>query len=92
MNFYADKVNGQFHKSESHYIGLAQRLRETINNETWKETIVEDDGDVLAARCAAHPGAQHGRLPEHPGRSRHAGAGQARRQRAAGRQSAGRLS
>ena len=47
MNFYADKVNGQFHKSESHYIGLAQRLRETINNETWKETIVEDAIDYF---------------------------------------------
>lgn len=40
--FYADKVNNQFHKSQSHYVGLAQRLRETIGGESWKETILED--------------------------------------------------
>lgn len=40
--FYADKVNGQFHKSQSHYVGLAQRLNNTINNEVWKQTILND--------------------------------------------------
>lgn len=40
--FYADKVNGQFHKSQSHYVGLAQRLRESINYETWKQDTIDD--------------------------------------------------
>jgi len=40
--FYADTVNGQFHKSQSHYVGLAQRLRETLNGEFWKESALED--------------------------------------------------
>lgn len=42
QTFYSDKVNSQFHKSQSHYVGLAQRLRETINNESWKETVLAD--------------------------------------------------
>lgn len=41
-HFYADKVNGQFHKSQSHYVGLAQRLRETINGEFWKQSTLDD--------------------------------------------------
>ena len=42
QKFYADTVNGQFHKSQSHYVSLAQRLRETIGGEHWKESILED--------------------------------------------------
>lgn len=42
--FYADKVNGQFHKSDSHYVNLSQRLSEAIT-ETWQEDILEDSID-----------------------------------------------
>lgn len=39
--FYADKVNGQFHKNKSHYISLAKRLNDAVN-EPWKQTILND--------------------------------------------------
>lgn len=42
QQFYADQVNGQFHKSQSHYVSLAQRLRESINGENWKQTVLDD--------------------------------------------------
>jgi hypothetical protein len=45
--FYADKVNGQFHKSQSHYVNLAQRLRESINEESWKEMTLANSVEVF---------------------------------------------
>lgn len=49
QQFYADKVNGQFHKSQSHYVGLAQRLRETIN-EDWKQSVIDDAVEAFKNR------------------------------------------
>ena len=40
--FYADKVNSQFHKQQSHYVGLAQRIRESISGEAWKQSVIDD--------------------------------------------------
>ena len=45
--FYADKINGQFHKSQSHYVNLAQRLRESINDESWKEITLASSVEVF---------------------------------------------
>lgn len=42
QQFYADKVNGQFHKSKSHYVNLADRLKASINGEAWKQTVLND--------------------------------------------------
>lgn len=39
--WYADKVNSQFHKSQSHYVSLDERLKNSTN-ETWKQTILAD--------------------------------------------------
>jgi len=40
---YADKVNSRFHKSQSHYVSLAERFRSSISeDEYWKESILED--------------------------------------------------
>ena len=41
QQFYADKVNAQFHKSQSHYVGLDARFKSALN-ESWKETILND--------------------------------------------------
>lgn len=45
--FYADKVNSQFHKSQSHYVNLSQRLRESINEESWKEMTLANSVEVF---------------------------------------------
>lgn len=42
---YADKVNSQFHKSQSHYVSLAERLRSSIGEEFWKQSLLEDSID-----------------------------------------------
>jgi len=47
--FYADKVNAQFHKSESHYVNLAQRLREAVT-ESWQEITLDDAVDGFKQR------------------------------------------
>ena len=38
---YADVVNTQFHKSESHYVNLNDRLTSSLNA-TWKKSILDD--------------------------------------------------
>lgn len=40
--FYADKVNQQFHKSVSQYVSIPQRLKQTIGNSSYYQSIVED--------------------------------------------------
>ena len=51
--YYADKVNAQFHKNKSHYVGLAQRLRETINNESWKQAILDEAIEEFKSKFAS---------------------------------------
>jgi hypothetical protein len=50
--FYADTVNNQFHKNQSHYVGLAQRLRESVNGEPWKQTILDEAIDEFKSKFA----------------------------------------
>ena len=40
--FYADTVNQQFYKSQSQYIGIPQRLKQTIGNSTFYQSVVDD--------------------------------------------------
>jgi hypothetical protein len=47
--FYSDKVNAQFHKSESHYVNLAERLREAVT-ESWQEITLDDALDRFKNR------------------------------------------
>lgn len=39
---YADKINQQFYKQQSHYVNLKQRLRSVIDNETYLQSVLED--------------------------------------------------
>lgn len=39
---YADSINQQFYKSQSHYVSLKQRLRNVLQNETYLQTILDD--------------------------------------------------
>jgi hypothetical protein len=39
---YADKINSQFHKSQSHYVDLKTRLDESIKSDPWMLSIVND--------------------------------------------------
>jgi hypothetical protein len=40
---YADTVNSRFHKSQSHYVGLAERFRSSVSeNEHWKISTLDD--------------------------------------------------
>jgi hypothetical protein len=39
--FYADQVNAQFKKSQSHYVGLAQRLS-SYQIESWQVAVIDD--------------------------------------------------
>lgn len=38
--FYADTVNQQFHKTASQYVSIPQRLKQTINGESFNQSIV----------------------------------------------------
>jgi hypothetical protein len=38
-NAYADSVNQQFNKQQSHYVNLKQRLRNTIDKDTYLQCI-----------------------------------------------------
>lgn len=40
--FYADTVNQQFYKTTSQYVGLPQRLKQTINNSSYYQSVVTD--------------------------------------------------
>ncbi len=40
--FYADKVNQQFTKSASQYVSIPQRLRQTIGNSSFYQSVVTD--------------------------------------------------
>lgn len=39
---YADKINKQFYKTQSHYISLKERLRSVVQNETYLQSVLED--------------------------------------------------
>ena len=39
---YADKINQQFYKQQSHYVNLKQRLRSVINNESYLQSVLND--------------------------------------------------
>jgi hypothetical protein len=47
---YADEVNSQFHKSESHYISIPDRLKETIEKDEWRESLVSDAKELFRRR------------------------------------------
>lgn len=40
--FYADTVNKQFYKSKSQYVGISQRVKQTIGNSTFYQSVVND--------------------------------------------------
>lgn len=39
---YADKINQQFYKTQSHYVTLKERLRSVTSNETYLQSVLED--------------------------------------------------
>lgn len=39
---YADKINKQFYKTQSHYVSLKERLRSVTENETYLQSVLED--------------------------------------------------
>jgi len=39
---YADTVNQQFHKQQSHYVNLKQRLRSVVDNESYLQSVLDD--------------------------------------------------
>jgi len=47
---YADEVNSQFHKNESHYITIPERLKETIEKDEWRETLINDAKELFKNR------------------------------------------
>lgn len=49
---YADKINQQFYKQQSHYVNLKQRLRNVISNETYLQTVLNDSIEDFKER---HP-------------------------------------
>ena len=50
-DLYADRINGQFNKSQSQYVNLQQRLRSVVENETYLTSVldnsVEDFKDAI---------------------------------------------
>jgi hypothetical protein len=42
LTSYADKINQQFSKQQSHYVNLKQRLRSVVDNETYLQSVLED--------------------------------------------------
>lgn len=49
---YADKINQQFYKQQSHYVNLKQRLRSVVANETYLQTVLDDSIEDFKER---HP-------------------------------------
>jgi len=47
---YADKVNQQFYKHQSHYVTLKQRLRDVIANETYLQSVLDDSVEDFKER------------------------------------------
>lgn len=45
MNLYADSVNKQFEKSDSHFVNLKDRLRQRLTNETFLQSILENTAE-----------------------------------------------
>ena len=39
---YADKINQQFYKTQSHYVTLKERLRSVVANETYLQSVLDD--------------------------------------------------
>jgi len=39
---YADQINQQFFKQQSHYVNLKQRLRSVVNNATYLQSVLDD--------------------------------------------------
>lgn len=50
--FYADTVNQQFYKSKSQYVGIPQRLKKTIGNSSYYQSVVNDSMQEFKRR---HP-------------------------------------
>jgi hypothetical protein len=51
-NAYADSINQQFNKQQSHYVNLKQRLRNTIGKDTYLQSVFDDTVDDFKDR---HP-------------------------------------
>lgn len=47
---YADKINQQFHKQQSHYVSLKQRLRSIVDNETYLQSVLDDSVEDFKER------------------------------------------
>lgn len=47
---YADKVNSQFYKQQSHYVSLKQRLRGVVENETYLQSVLDDSVEDFKER------------------------------------------
>lgn len=47
---YADTVNQQFHKQQSHYVTLKQRLHSVVNNETYLQSVLDDSVEDFKER------------------------------------------
>ena len=50
--FYADQVNGQFHKHASHYVNVSERLESVIESDEYIKSILEDAVEEFTRR---HP-------------------------------------
>jgi|TARA_R110000796_G_scaffold54219_1_gene126732 hypothetical protein len=42
LDLYADRINGQFNKSQSQYVNLQQRLRSVVENETYLTSVLDN--------------------------------------------------
>jgi hypothetical protein len=47
---YADQINQQFYKQQSHYVNLKQRLRSVVKNETYLQSVLEDSVEDFKER------------------------------------------
>lgn len=48
--FYADKINQQFYKNSSQYVNIPQRLKQTIGNSSFYQSVVTDSVDEFKRR------------------------------------------
>ena len=48
--FYADKINQQFYKNSSQYVNIPQRLKQTIGNSSFYQSIVTESVEEFKRR------------------------------------------
>ena len=47
---YADQVNSRYNKSQSHYVNIQQRIKQSLQNKTFEKQIVQESVEEFQRR------------------------------------------